>query len=401
MASIKEELKLLLTRNGVHNDVCNWLAASPQDCYEIKHFANMVDESTQVNATILQHTSQKDNVGQLARLKQAWKEANGINQTRLKRLGQGLAEDLLDEPLDSETRKSKYSIFQGFYQWTLKSRDMVCDSLFGRIVREFVTHQPSLFAVLRTRSLATSQRSTPAKKHKIAESVQLSVGSADDDMHMLEDQGKLRTYFSCFRTLGTGWAVAGCFDVHYDGEQVKICHWQQVCTYISHFEDKAWHAIDKYPEEIVLQYVLETEEKIRATAIEKCRNDGMPWGHALLYAWKEEAEVWTDAKDLLCATRVSQLLPRGSESSKWAPSRVDATPAKIKPATGTVLPSGKELCKRWNDARGCSGGGKCERGKVHACDVMLLTGAICASTSHNRAQHDPMKHGEPTPFRKA
>ena len=328
MASIKEELKLLLTRNGVHSDVCNWLAASPQDCYEIKHFANMVDESTQVNATILQHTSQKDNVGQLARLKQAWKEANGINQTRLKRLGQGLAEDLLDEPLDSETRKSKYSIFQGFYQWTLKSRDMVCDSLFGRIVREFDTHQPSLFAVLRTRSLATSQRSTPAKKHKIAGSVQLSVGSADDDMHMLEGQGKLRTYFSCFRTLGTGWAVAGCFDVHYDGKQVKFCHWQQVCTYITHFEDKAWHAIDKYPEEIVLQYVLETEEKIRATAVEKCRNDGMPWGHALLYAWKEEAEVWTDAKDLLCATRVSQLLPRGSESSKWAPSHVDATPAK-------------------------------------------------------------------------
>ncbi|CAE7782976.1 HMCN1 [Symbiodinium pilosum] len=190
-AMASEELKVLLTRNGVHAD------------------------ATRINSTILQHRSQKDNVGQLARLKQARKEATGINDTRLIRLSQGPAEESIDEPLDPERRKSKHAIFQSFYQWTLKSREMVCDSLFGRIVREFESGQPTMFAVLRTRSLASSQRSQPSKKHRVTDNVQLSVGTPDDDISPLEDQGKLRAYFACFRTLGAGWPVAGCYDVQY------------------------------------------------------------------------------------------------------------------------------------------------------------------------------------------
>ena len=111
---MKEDLKLLLTRNGVHEDVAKWLSEAPQDCHEIKHFANMVDDSSQLKTAVLQHTSQKDHIGQLARLKQAWKEADGINQTRLKRISQGITDESLDEALDSETRKSKCEIFQNF-----------------------------------------------------------------------------------------------------------------------------------------------------------------------------------------------------------------------------------------------------------------------------------------------
>ena len=79
---------------------------------------------------------------------------------------------------------------------------MVCDSLFGRIVREFEPGQPTMFAVLRARSLASLQRSQPSKKHRVTDNVQLSVGTPDDDISPLEDQGKLRAYFACFRALG-------------------------------------------------------------------------------------------------------------------------------------------------------------------------------------------------------
>lgn len=156
---MKEDLKLLLTRNGVHEDVAKWLSEAPQDCHEIKHFANMVDDSSQLKTAVLQHTSQKDHIGQLARLKQAWKEADGINQTRLKRISQGITDESLDEALDSETRKSKCEIFQNFYQWTLKSKEMVCDTLLGRIVREFDAGQPSMFSVLRTPLLSVPSQS--------------------------------------------------------------------------------------------------------------------------------------------------------------------------------------------------------------------------------------------------
>ena len=76
-----------------------------------------------------------------------------------------------------------------------------------------------MFAVLRTRSLASSQRSQPSKKHRVTDNVQLSVGTPDDDISPLEDQGKLRAYFACFRTLGAGWPVAGCYDVQYKVRQ--------------------------------------------------------------------------------------------------------------------------------------------------------------------------------------
>lgn len=223
---------------------------------------------------------------------------------------------------------------------------MVCDALFGRIVREFEAGQPSMFAVLRTRSLAISQRSQPVKKHRVTETLQINVSQVDDENVCLEESGKLRTYFACFRILGLGWAVAGCFDVPYEGKQVKFCHWQHVCAYISHLETKAWAALDKAPEEIVLNYILETEEKIRAIAIERCRSDAMPWGRALLHAWKEEAELWADAKDKLVTNR---------PGSKYD-LKTGSTPSalKVKPATANHLPSGVELCKRWNDARGCT-----------------------------------------------
>eukprot|EP00435_Cladocopium_sp_Y103_P072531 s1255_g40.t1 len=390
---MKDELKLLLTRNGLHADLTTWLAAAPQDCHEIKHFANMVDEASELKAAVLDHTSQKDNIGQLARLKQAWKEASGINQTRLKRIGQGIAEDCLDEALDSETRKSKCATFQAFYQWTLKSKEMVCDTLFGRIVREFEAGQPSMWPVLRTRSLASSQRSQPVKKHRVTDTLHINVSQPDDDIFCLEDTGKLRTYFSCFRVLGLGWAVAGCFDVQFEGKQVKFCHWQHVCTYISYLEAKAWAALEKAPEEAALAYILETEEKIRAVAIERCRSDSMPWGQALLHAWKEETELWADAKDKL-------ILARGSskhDSGKPSPA---SSALKVKPATANQLPSGVEICKRWNDARTCPKA-RCPKGKAHVCDVLLQSGAVCASSSHCRNEHDPSVHGQVTPFPKA
>ena len=400
MAVMKEDLKLLLRRNGVHDDVCNWLAASPQDCHDIKVFANIVDEANQLKSTVLSHTSQKDNIGQLARLKQAWKEADGINQTRLKRLGQGIAEDALDEPLDAETRRSKYTVFQNFYQWTLKAREMVCDSLLGRLVREFEAGQPSMFAVLRARSVANAQRSQPTKKHRISDTVQINVAHAEDDVSVLEDTSRLRTYFACFRTLGTGWAVAGCYDVSYEGKQMKFCRWQDVCTYIGHLEGKAWSAVESFPEDLVLAYILQTEEKIRATAIERCRNEGMPWGRALLHAWKDEAELWPDAKDEWLMRRFS-VRRTGAKDEPLKPSQpVTSAASKIKPATATMLPNGAEICKRRNDARGCPGA-KCPQGKAHCCDVLLATGAVCASTTHTRAEHDPTKHGQVTPFTKA
>ena len=79
-----------------------------------------------------------------------------------------------------------------------------------------------MFSVLRTRSLATSQRSQSVKKHRVTESLHINVAQADDDVMALEDSGRLRTYFSCFRILGLGWAVAVALMSHLEASRLSF-----------------------------------------------------------------------------------------------------------------------------------------------------------------------------------
>ncbi|CAE7502633.1 unnamed protein product [Symbiodinium sp. CCMP2456] len=251
MAAMKEDLKLLLRRSGVHDDVCAWLAASPQDCHEMKIFANIVDD--------------------------------------------GIAEHALDEPLDAETRRSKYTVL-----WTA-----VQESMFAVLRRPALptkqadeplaetrrskytvlwTLRESMFAVLRRPALPTKQEASRFFSH------------LQDDVSVLEDTSKLGTYFASSGHLEPVGQLPGATMSLTMASRLS-CHWQDVCTYIGHLEGKAWSAIESLPEELVLSYILQTEEKIRATAVERCQNEGMPWGRALLHAWKEDSQLWPDAKD--------------------------------------------------------------------------------------------------------
>ena len=55
--------------------------------------------------------------------------------------------------------------------------------------------------------------------------------------------------------------------------------------------------------------------------------------------------------------------------------------------------SGTNICKAWNDARGCSGQ-RCPKGKAHVCDIKLLESKNpCGRTDHSRRSHDANKHG--------
>ena len=56
-----------------------------------------------------------------------------------------------------------------------------------------------------------------------------------------------------------------------------------------------------------------------------------------------------------------------------------STPIKVKPATVNDTADGMPICKKFNDARGCTGNRTCPMGKAHVCDVLLLTGTVCGS----------------------
>ena len=46
---------------------------------------------------------------------------------------------------------------------------------------------------------------------------------------------------------------------------------------------------------------------------------------------------------------------------------------------------GKDICKQWNDNRGCSQ--KCPHNALHVCDALNARGEVCGSNSHSRAKH--------------
>ena len=94
----------------------------------------------------------------------------------LKRAAEGLSDEALDEPLQPDVQKALEKVFAETYRWQLPAANMPSDSLLGRGKREFERRQPSMLAVGRAKSLAASQRSTPVKRRRISDELQLELG---------------------------------------------------------------------------------------------------------------------------------------------------------------------------------------------------------------------------------
>ena len=83
--------KQLLERNAVHTDVSSWLFS--QGCTQVQHLANWVDSKTELRESVLDKTSKKDDISQLACLKQAWREAEAQTNRNLRRTQESLPKE--------------------------------------------------------------------------------------------------------------------------------------------------------------------------------------------------------------------------------------------------------------------------------------------------------------------
>ena len=409
---------MLLEGNSLDPAIIAWLEHDDQKCRSMKCFANWVDTKAELERTILANVdSVKTNRGQLANLKQAWREAEGMVASRLKRASEGLNEETIEEPLQWEVQKNVEKVFSSSYGgWLLAVEEMGADAILARFSREFGKKQPSMYTIMRAKSIAHSQRSVPTKRHKVAANVDLEVrdgADADEAVDSVVVTSLLGKYFKCFKIVRNTWAVAGCFDVMPEGEttSVKYVHWQQACEYMQEFQDHADELLTRYDEESVLIYIVTVEEKFRAKAISYARSpQQVPWGRALLQALAKESRFWQDHRDLLAPKRgygASAAMSRVREP--MTPDRKELRPPLERRGKGEGKSEGKALnlrnfatitetkqgwsvCKAHNDQRGC--GQYCNFGKVHVCDVLLASGQGCESKGHTRLQHDPLKHGE-------
>ncbi len=79
----------------------------------------------------------------------------------------------MDDPLPHPTQLKILANFHTMRHWDLEPRFKSCDSLLGRVRREFEKKQPTMFPIGRVRSLADASRSADMKKHRISENVVL------------------------------------------------------------------------------------------------------------------------------------------------------------------------------------------------------------------------------------
>jgi hypothetical protein len=302
---MEDELTSLLVSNGVDMQVIEHLTA--KGCLTIKKYANWVDSRSELQSLVLDKVKSgalASDTASLAGLKQAWREAGSWVAKSLKRTCDGLPEEDRDDPLPSHIQQDIDKRFMTVYSWELNTKERGSDSLLGRVKREFDKATPTMFSVLRVMCVAQANRRGAAKRHRVSAEIEVSVA---DDLHIVEtpDASRLRIVLSQYQVLANTWSLAGNFDAesHHvkPKERTKYVHWQQACRYIQLLRERTEHLMDNYGEESVIAYLLRCEETVRGKAIELARSNERPmaFGHALLIAAKEEANVWSDNKEML------------------------------------------------------------------------------------------------------
>ena len=430
MSRFDSDFLILLERNGVHSTIQDEMKRL--NCTSLAVFANWVEGRNDLRDAFMSATDKKDDAGQLARLKMAWRQAEAMVEKGLKRTSEGLTEVPFDEPLDDGTQKSVQDLFRTTWRWpNLPPERMGADALLGRIYREFQARKPTLIPVAKVRSLSDSQsRVSGSSRRRLGDRLALIVdGEGDEDT---SDVVLFMQFITTLEVLGNTWAVAGTFEATWDSSTINYAAWPAVYDYVTAIRDEGASKLGDYTEASVLQYVTLVEEAFRTEAIKLARAEPpMPWGMALTRSLERKATLWDHKAGSLVRRSNAQGAPlrertrnrqRGSGGGKGQkgkgreeppPSHLVAAPPPPQLALADSRPaSSKErgdyskkwntskydsknnvICKQYNDPRGCKL--PCPQNRSHVCDVWLAAGRVCGSPHHNRRTHSVKDHGVP------
>ena len=419
---MSDDLRQLLLANMVPQECVDLL--QKDGCINLKLFSKWAPDRAAMQSLVLDKVpSHKTSVQALASLLQTHDEATSIVTEMTKRTSAGLDPSSMDEPLLHAVQQALEAKFVQKYSWQLEPKYQPSNSVLGRIKREFDKNAPTIFNVCRVKTVFTSNKIQEPKRRRVGTGITLTF---EEDLDDEDPQAlKYRQIMHKYNVLALAWAIAGNFEVTYEGSKCDFASWQQTHRYVRTLREKTELLMDHHSEESVVRYLLSVEEQIRGFAVEYCRRTpSVPFGAALDMALKENRELWQDFKYLLSGNKASSSirsvdtedLPVESPLQAPATSVQDNAPPKKTPsspgkegskatsqqpslqglATATHTSGGSQICKSWNDSRGCPK--PCASGKAHVCDIVLLkTGAVCGRSDHNRRGHNPLQHGVVAP----
>ena len=146
-ASWKQELQA----RGLHADVIVFMEKEQIIC--ATRLANYIDARDEVQKLILAMvpTCAADR-SQKALLTELWREADHNESLRLTRKASGGADEALEDPIDAIVLQGLQDRFEKYYHFKLGMREMLCDSLMGRLRRELDKRTFSLISVDRVKT---------------------------------------------------------------------------------------------------------------------------------------------------------------------------------------------------------------------------------------------------------
>ena len=118
--------------------------------------------------------------------------------------------------------------------------------------------------------------------------------------------------------------------------------------------------------------------------------DGWPQGEALSKALTEPELAWTVPPGIVPQRSTGSDFGSDGGNDGGDGGGKGGKKRKIKlqpsPPTASHDAGGLQICKAWNDNRGCKRKG-CPMGRAHVCDMIKKNGKPCLSKQHNRLNH--------------
>ena len=321
----------------------------------IEDYVNMVtvkDYETELKVVLVdQCAATKDSTLMLARARSAWRAGRTILLRNEHKRQQGEPIEDRDCALEQSTQENLMTQFEATYHISLDVHWMPADTLLGRVFRECQRLMPTVIPAAKIKSLYWAAKPNNEKTVVLSDHVKLQLDK-DEQMPVKS----VLEYYRCLRILGHAYAIVGQHkvpskekpgtDVVFAPLSINLRYPDTVLRIAS--------ASSLGPAEL-LTFVRQRDESTRARLVELVRQ-GFPQGEALSKAWSEFELQWITAP----AKRPAEDMPSTSPDKRSRTAREA---------------SGMELCKKWNDNRGCDG--SC--GRLDACDVILPDGRVCAS----------------------
>ena len=349
-------------------------------CASFEDFVGLVkvaEYEDQVQVKILAKIPElKDNDLQLSRLRNVWKAAKQVVDKSLDKKQSNIAEDL-DEPLDIGTQETLIASWTVTYAMTLPMYLTPCDSRLGRLYRECQRLGATVVPMRKVRSLF--HQTMPGRTQEVQLGNSISLRMARDDP---KDATSVYEYYMGLRIMAYAYSIVGQFKTQSKlrpAEKVTFAPLSVNQTYA----DSCLKRTHEHPDGVQsLSWLLHKDELTRSKMVEHMRQ-GWPQGEALEQAVTETEIAW------MIAHHKSERRPSRD--------RREGTPAKQ--GKTTLTPNSNKsfdnICKRYNDNRGCeSKESNCPFKQIHVCNCIMPSGNVCESRSHSRMRGCPYFSGD-------